>query len=72
MLPATEKLYFTDSYARHFEARVLRREPLPSAGKALAPAPQGAVEAVILERTLFYPTGGGQPHDVGTLGGAPV
>ena len=27
---------------------------------------------VALDRTVFYPTGGGQPHDTGTLAGAPV
>jgi misacylated tRNA(Ala) deacylase len=27
---------------------------------------------VALDRTVFYPTGGGQPHDTGTLGGAAV
>jgi misacylated tRNA(Ala) deacylase len=25
-----------------------------------------------LDRTVFYPTGGGQPHDTGTLSGVPV
>jgi misacylated tRNA(Ala) deacylase len=29
-------------------------------------------DAVALDRTAFYPTGGGQPHDTGTLGGLPV
>jgi alanyl-tRNA synthetase len=28
--------------------------------------------SVVLDRTLFYPTSGGQPHDVGRLGGAGV
>ena len=28
--------------------------------------------AIVLDRTAFYPTSGGQPHDTGTLGGAPV
>ena len=28
--------------------------------------------AVALDRTVFYPTGGGQPHDTGTLGDARV
>ena len=27
---------------------------------------------VALDRTAFYPTGGGQPHDTGTLAGVPV
>ena len=47
----TEQLYQTDSYLRQFEAVVT------------------AVEgpAVALDRTAFYPGGGGQPHDTGTL-----
>jgi len=48
----TELLYATDAYVRTFEARVV--EVLPD-------------NAVVLDRTAFYPTGGGQPHDVGTL-----
>ena len=28
--------------------------------------------AIALDRTAFYPTGGGQPHDTGTLGGCHV
>src|SRR5690606_13933403 len=27
---------------------------------------------IYLDRTAFYPTSGGQPHDLGTLGGAPL
>ena len=29
-------------------------------------------DRVALDRTVFYPTGGGQPHDTGTLGGPAV
>ena len=47
----TELLYLTDSYPREFEATVLEVE----GGK------------VVLDRTAFYPQGGGQPSDVGTL-----
>ncbi|HVC33118.1 MAG TPA: DHHA1 domain-containing protein [Chloroflexota bacterium] len=32
----------------------------------------GGRSAVTLDRTAFYPTSGGQPHDTGVLGGAPV
>jgi alanyl-tRNA synthetase len=52
----TEKLYLADSYLRRFEARVIERRP----------------GAVVLDRTAFYATSGGQPHDTGTLGGAAV
>ena len=43
-----------------FDATVVRTEP------------RGAQTAVWLDRTAFYPTSGGQPHDLGTLAGAPV
>ena len=32
----------------------------------------GGKPAVALDRTAFYPTGGGQPNDLGTLDGVPV
>lgn len=56
----TEKLYEADAYLRRFSARVL----------ACAPAKGGF--AVTLDRTAFYPEGGGQPGDTGTLGGVRV
>jgi len=34
--------------------------------------PEGARWKVILNKTAFYPTSGGQPHDLGRLGDAPV
>jgi misacylated tRNA(Ala) deacylase len=48
----TEQLYSTDAYVRSFDATVV--EVLPDGG-------------IVLDRTAFYPTGGGQPHDLGTL-----
>jgi len=47
----TDLLFYHDSYLRQFSARVARVED----GR------------VALDRTAFYPTGGGQPHDVGWL-----
>ena len=52
----TELLYLRDAYLQEFDA--------------LVAAVDG--ERVALDRTAFYPTGGGQPHDNGTLGGATV
>lgn len=51
-------LYQTDSYLRQFEARVTAADPAGS--------------RVALDRTAFYPGGGGQPSDTGSLafGGA--
>ena len=59
----TERLYYTDPLLREFDARVV------SCDRAGDESTQ--FEAV-LDRTAFYPTSGGQPHDVGTLGGARV
>ena len=49
----TELLYQTDSYTKEFDAKVTSVLP--------------AERAVILDRTAFYPGGGGQPCDFGTL-----
>ena len=53
----TERLYYTDPYLTRFSARVV--ESLEWEGQP----------AVLLDRTAFYPTGGGQPTDVGVLRG---
>ena len=52
----TEELFLTDSYVKEFEARVQKL----------------AGREVILDRTAFYPGGGGQPPDKGALGVGPV
>ena len=54
----TERLYYNDCYLREFPARVIE---VSEDGRR-----------VLLDRTAFYPTSGGQPFDVGTLGGATV
>jgi alanyl-tRNA synthetase len=56
----TERLYYQDPYMRAFSARVLDREEVE--GKP----------AVALDRSAFYPGGGGQPPDIGTLAGVRV
>ena len=52
----TEELFLGDSYLREFEAVVVELSG----------------REVILDRTVFYPGGGGQPPDRGTLGIGPV
>ncbi len=57
----TERLYYTDSHLIEFDARVVDVTERVSGWTA-----------VTLDRTAFYPTGGGQPSDTGTLDGARV
>ena len=52
MTAETELLYMDDSYATDFTATVLERTDKSE---------------VVLDRTLFYPTGGGQPNDTGVI-----
>jgi alanyl-tRNA synthetase len=54
----TIRLYYTDSYLRTFDATIVER------------ADDG--RRLYLDRSAFYPTSGGQPHDRGTLGGVDV
>src|SRR4051794_26195930 len=54
----TERLYYTDSYLREFQARVVDRS---TDGRT-----------VYLDRSAFYPTSGGQPFDLGSIGGVAV
>lgn len=52
----TELLFLEDAYLRDVDATVTGVDG----------------DRVTLDRTVFYPTGGGQPHDTGTLGDARV
>jgi alanyl-tRNA synthetase len=56
----TERLYYHDPYLREFDALVV--ESTSHDGRP----------AIVLDRTAFYPTSGGQPFDVGTLSAARV
>ena len=49
----TDLIYSTDSYATSMNATVVRNDADDN--------------RVLLDRTVFYPGGGGQPHDFGTL-----
>lgn len=51
----TERLDHTEATRTEFEARVERAEP------------HDRGQIVVLDRTAFYPTSGGQPHDTGRL-----
>jgi alanyl-tRNA synthetase len=56
----TARLYYNDSYATDFDARVSRTLKDDNG------------TGVILDRTLFYPTSGGQQHDTGSINGVRV
>ena len=56
----TDRLYYHDSFLREFDATVI------------SCTPEGPRWKVILDKTAFYPTSGGQPHDLGTLGDVQV
>ncbi len=56
----TVRLYYEDSFLREFQAVVVELRQ------------RGKDPAVILDRTAFYPTSGGQPHDEGVMGSARV
>ena len=53
---STVRLYWDDAYRVGFTARIIERLVV------------NGHPAVLLDQTCFYPTSGGQPHDVGTLG----
>lgn len=57
----TTRLYYDDAYTTEFEANVVESSP----------ADDGRTH-VVLDATYFYPTSGGQMHDVGSLGPARV
>ncbi len=52
----TERLYYTDAYQTEFDAQIV------------ATPPTNNQSAVLLDRTSFYPTSGGQLFDTGMLG----
>ncbi len=54
----TDRLYYRDAALLEFDATVIEHA--------------GDAQHVVLDRTAFYPTSGGQPHDTGLLGAARV
>jgi alanyl-tRNA synthetase len=56
----TERIYYTDPTCIEFDATVTSSSDVD--GRPL----------VVLDRTAFYPTSGGQPYDTGSLGDAQV
>src|SRR5215471_6009261 len=56
----TKRIYYDDALAKEFSASVKVNDEKEGAWR------------VVLDQTAFYPTSGGQPNDLGTLGQARV
>lgn len=61
MFCLVERLYYRDPYFQSFTTQLLKQQK-DEKGNLY----------VLLTKTAFYPTGGGQPHDLGTLNDVPV
>lgn len=57
----TEKLYYQDAYLTKFFADIVKQAK-----------DENGRDFVVLTQTAFYPTGGGQPHDLGWINGQKV
>jgi alanyl-tRNA synthetase len=56
----TERLYYNDPYLFEFDATILETRSMANR------------IGVVLDKTAFYPTSGGQPNDLGTINDAAV
>ncbi|MGA2099003.1 MAG: DHHA1 domain-containing protein [Candidatus Acidiferrum sp.] len=65
----THRIYYDDAFEREFDARVVHCDLLPP---DLNSGITSQALGLILDRTAFYPSSGGQPHDLGKIGDANV
>jgi alanyl-tRNA synthetase len=79
--PTPTRIYYTDPYCLEFDATVTAVTPAPEqeaqrshpgSHPAAADRVGGPGWRVVLDRSAFYPTSGGQPFDIGTLDTAHV
>src|SRR5215471_8168467 len=65
----TRRLYYDDAFQTEFTARIMYCEVLPP---DVSSGITGNAWSLILDRTAFYPTSGGQPNDLGKIGDSNV
>src|SRR5215475_10444624 len=56
----TKRLYYNDPYLLEFDASILETRSMANR------------TGIVLDKTAFYPTSGGQPNDLGTINDAAV
>src|SRR5204863_4313496 len=56
----TERLYYNDPYLLEFDANIVETKPI------------GDRFGIVLDKTAFYPTSGGQPNDLGANNDIPL
>src|SRR5256885_3017035 len=56
----TERLYYNDPYLLEFDAKIIEARAV------------GDRLGLVLDKTAFYPTSGGQPNDLGTINDVPL
>jgi alanyl-tRNA synthetase len=68
----TERVYYNYTSSAPFEAEVLELRPFGDSRLSQGSVAGDGKMAVFLDKTIFYPDGGGQPADRGTINGVSI